>query len=395
MNHFDPIFIQAELILKFLRNELTVAEKAELDTWLSEGEANRKLFNELTDEATVQSEINLMEQFPANGAWEVIAAKTVHAPKPVNSIRKMQPWYFMAAAAFLLIASVTVFQLWNKQTVKTESVKTELEKASSIAPGTNKALLTIADGSVIEIGEASNGLLSKQNNVDLLVNDGEISYKPNGKDEEVLFNTITTPKGGQYRLVLADGTKVWLNAASSLKYPTAFIGNERNVELQGEGYFEVAHNASKPFKVLIEGKGAVTALGTQFNINSYADESFTKTTLIEGKVKVSSGNDVVVLMPNQQARIPEAGKIYFEAGVDTEEVIAWKNGRFIFKSANIEHIMKQIARWYDIEVTYKNKNNEDKFSGIVSRSGNLSDVLRIMSEGGVKFKVDEKNIIVY
>ena len=146
---------------------------------------------------------------------------------------------------------------------------------------------------------------------------------------------------------------------------------------------------------MIEGKGAVTALGTQFNINSYADESFTKTTLIEGKVKVSSGNDVVVLMPNQQARIPEAGKIYFEAGVDTEEVIAWKNGRFIFKSANIEHIMKQIARWYDIEVTYKNKNNEDKFSGIVSRSGNLSDVLRIMSEGGVKFKVDEKNIIVY
>ena len=276
------------------------------------------------------------------------------------------------------------------------SSKYPIASKNDIQPGGNKATLQLADGTTITLNDSINGFRASQHHVNLIINKGAITYQSNGEQEnEILFNTVSTPKGGQYELLLEDGTRVWLNAASSLKYPTAFSGNERIVELKGEGYFEVAHNALKPFRVIMPGLSKVEAIGTSFNINSYSDEYATKATLIEGKVKVSFGNNTVMLNPGQQADVLKSGQILLNNKIDVSEVIAWKNGQFIFNSVNIESIMRQISRWYEIEVVYNESFNQETFSGIVSRKSNLSEVLKIMEEGGVKFRIEGKKIYVY
>ena len=188
---------------------------------------------------------------------------------------------------------------------------------------------------------------------------GKLAYTTDGTAaNEVLFNSINTPNGGQFQITLADGTKVWLNSASSLRYPTSFPGEKRVVELTGEGYFEVAHNAKQPFLVKVNDM-EVAVLGTHFNINSYSDEPSVKTTLLEGKVKVSKAGNYILLNPGQQAVVsPLQNEIRIANDVDLEEVVAWKNGRFLFNSANIETIMRQVARWYDVDISYESKIND-------------------------------------
>jgi transmembrane sensor len=394
MEHLlDPHYRASELIIRFLKNELTSSEKEELDRLLAENESVRNIFSKLSYPSIIQEELISMNMFPEKAGWSELLARSEGIERTVAPVKKMRPWYYAAAAVIVLLLSLSVWQI-NNETVPKETVVVDPQEKIDIGPGTSKALLTMADGSTMMIGDSAEGLLSKQFNVDLLVNNGEIRYQVVGDNNQVQYNTITTPNGGQFKIVLADGTKVWINAASSLKYPVAFVGKERRVELQGEGYFEVAPDAEKPFKVQI-GNGEVQAIGTAFNINAYSDEYFASTTLIEGKVLINSGDDNTILFPGQQARMNANRNIQVGSNVDTEEVIAWKNGLFIFKSATLEQIMKQIGRWYDVEVAFENKDTTEKFSGIVSRSQNLSAVLKILSEGGVNFKWEEKRITVY
>jgi len=210
----------------------------------------------------------------------------------------------------------------------------------------------------------------------------------------VMYNTITTPRGGQYQLVLADGTKVWLNAASSLKFPTAFAGDERRVELTGEGYFEVLHNDKKPFLVDTR-NGIIQVLGTHFNINAYDNEMTVNTTLLEGSIKVFNESAFVILKPGQQSVINKRGEIRINKGIDVDEVVAWKNGKFQFGEAmSIEMIMRQLARWYDIEVEYKTKET-GHIGGSISRNVNVSKVLEMMEmTGAAKFQVNGRNVTV-
>ncbi len=205
-----------------------------------------------------------------------------------------------------------------------------------------------------------------------------------GDQQGVVYNTLSAPTGGQFQLVLPDGSKVWLNSSSSIRFPTEFSGEERKVELTGEAYFEVAKNPTLPFRVSVSGM-YVEVLGTHFNIMAYGDESSIKTTLLEGSVRVTKGSSAKVLTPGQQSKMNLKGDINV-VDADLEQVIAWKNGYFQFSSDDIETIMRQVARWYDIKVVYKDKIPGGGFSGIVSRKNNISRVLKILQDGGVQLR---------
>ena len=312
----------------------------------------------------------------------------------IGATRTRFVFRFAAAGAILLVLSMTVFFLVRKGSQEIGLHHPKRPEVNDIAPGGDKAILTLADGRKIVLDTASNGSLAQQGGIKVIKIGGQLSYNEQTKSTEVLYNTVSTPRGGQYQLELADGSRVWLNAASSLRFPTAFAGKERTVELTGEGYFEVAHNAAMPFHIKV-GEMDVKDLGTAFNIDAYGDESNLKTTLVEGSVMVSSLNlkRTTVLKPGQQAVLDD-NELLVNKGVDTDEITAWKHGQFVFNETRLDQIMKQIARWYDVDVEYKAQDQHKAFNGIVSRKSNLSEVLDIMKRAGIKFDVQGKKITV-
>lgn len=322
--------------------------------------------------------------------WSRIKQET-----PVNGmVRPLYKW--MSAAAVILVA-ILGFWMWMGSSESgangTKPIASNLP--GDIMPGGNKAILTLADGTKVILDSANNGAITKQGNVTVIkLNDGLLSYeKTTDTNMEVVYNTITTPRGGQYQLVLVDGSKVWLNAASSIKFPNVFNGNERRIELTGEGYFEVEHDVKKPFYVNAGGI-EVKVLGTHFNVNSYADESSVKTTLLQGSVKVIEGANSKTIVPGMQAQVSGNGNIS-TLQVDVKEVVAWKNGKFIFDNANIRSIMRQLEKWYDIEVEYQTIDTDETFMGSISRNVNLSQILDMLEKtGSLKFQMVGRRIIV-
>jgi ferric-dicitrate binding protein FerR (iron transport regulator) len=312
----------------------------------------------------------------------------------------------VAATVILMILATGSYFIFSSKSLQNKIVKSEQSipvPKNDIAPGGNKAELTLADGSVIILDSASNGIISQQGNIKVQkLDNGLIAYTLNDKqiteNDEAFYNTITTPRGGQYQVTLADGTKVWLNAASSIRFPVLFTGNERKVEITGEAYFEVAKNKAIPFKVKA-GASEIKVLGTHFNINAYDDEASVKTTLLEGKVRVvvpaMAGNQAAIfLQPGQQSGITKEGIISVIENADTEVAVAWKNGRFQFKSTDLKTILRQISRWYDVDVIYK-ENINLHFTGQLTRDVNVSKVFeKLALTDEVHFKIEGKRIIV-
>jgi ferric-dicitrate binding protein FerR (iron transport regulator) len=331
--------------------------------------------------------------------WKKISEKITEFPSfKVYKSLNIRRWV-AAAAIFIIVLGAGGYFILHKtpdKIAKTENILPQ-NKKTDIAPGGNKAVLTLANGSTIILDSAQNGTLSSQGNIKIIkLDDGQLAYDKSAVsgNTELLYNTISTPKGGQYQLTLSDGSKVWLNAASSLKFPAGFSGKERKVELTGEGYFEVAHNAAKPF-IVTKNNVEIKVLGTHFNVNAYDDENSMKVTLLEGSVKVSKGDESIVISPGQQAGINNLEKkLIVKKDVDLDEVIAWKNGLFQFDQANIKTIMRQIARWYDVDVVFEGKIPEVLFGGKISRDVNVSQVLKVLQEGGIHFRVEGKKIIV-
>lgn len=307
--------------------------------------------------------------------------------------------YLAAACLALTVASVAAIFYKNYPTLNFPDL-TSLQAEKDIHPGGNKAILTLADGKAIVLNEAADGeLLNAAGILIRKTGNGQLVYEVAADQIGAAantYNTITTPKGGTYQVILPEGTKVWLNAASSIKFSASFASlKERKIELTGEAYFEVAKDAKRPFKVHTD-KQEVTVLGTHFNISSYADESMLKTTLFEGSVKVSNLHkveDQVILKPGQQSVIAN-GKITVDQA-DIDEVLAWKNGLFVFNDEPLEYIMKKVSRWYDVEVIYEPGLDKNKlFGGSVSRFDKVSKVLRQLElTGGVHFKIEEGRII--
>ena len=307
--------------------------------------------------------------------------------------RKRRFLKFAAAATIFLAISMTIFFLRGKERQQIAHGTEKPSLLNDVSPGSDKAILTLADGGQIILDTTSNGAVAQQEGVRVVKAGGLLSYNTEGASTKVLYNTITTPRGGQFGLQLADGSKVWLNAASSLKYPTAFTGKERTVELTGEGYFEVAHNAAMPFRVKAS-EVNVQVLGTHFNINSYEDEQLIRATLIEGEVNVSNKEKAIKLSPGQQAAFDNAGELTLNKNVDTDEIIAWKQGYIHFENADLKTILRQVARWYDIEVVYEGEVSNRTFFVIVKRSNSLKKVLEALQDNNIKYAIQGKKLIV-
>jgi len=309
----------------------------------------------------------------------------------------LRPWMRMVAAAvvILFISGVSYWIIAKENKHKITAAAIPTVKSPEILPGGNHAVLTMADGSTIVLDKVQNGkirhgsaTINKQNG--LLVYDGSAPLKAG---VPVTYNTLSTPRGGQYQLVLPDGSKVWLNASSSLHFPTAFTGKNREVELTGEAYFEVAKNKEKPFHVKVNNM-QVEVLGTHFNINAYEDENAIRTSLLEGSVKITKGATSDLLKPGQQGVTKKSDNSIEIKNADMNEVIAWKNGLFQFDGANITTIMSEIGRWYNVDIVYAGKVSVRSFEGKISRDAQLSDVLKILELSNVKFNVEGKKIIV-
>ncbi|WP_316789751.1 FecR family protein [Pedobacter frigoris] len=297
-----------------------------------------------------------------------------------------------AAAIFAVIVGAGFYFYWNKQ--NNNSYKNEYVR--DVLPGSNKAVLTLADGRQISLGDEKNGTIASQAGIKIIKTaNGKLLYDLSGATGDAAspqMNTLTVPVGGQWQLILPDQTEVWLNAESSISYPTKFTGNERQIKITGEAYLEVAHNKAMPFKV--ESKGQIVeVLGTHFNIMAYADEQIVKTTLLEGAIKVSVNGKSKLMQPGQQAQVGLSG-INMLDDVDLSEVIAWKNGDFSFNE-RLESVMSKIARWYDVEIIYQYKPDHDIFLGKISRSRKLSSILKMLEyNGDVHFKIEGRKIIV-
>lgn len=327
---------------------------------------------------------------------ELNTEEGIHDESPLFTIPVYKTHWFQIAVAAVLILIISGAYFLSTHPEGQKQLTRHKQTINDVSPGGNKALLTLADGSKIVLDTAVNGSLVKQGNTKVVKLNGQLAYTSSGAPSEMLYNIISTPKSGQYQLILSDGTKVWLNSSSSLRFPTSFIGNERKVELSGEGYFEVVKNSKMPFRVELSNGMKVEVLGTHFNLMSYNDEEIVKTTLIEGKVKVSKGIDYVMLAPNQQARLLKSNNdLSIDKSVDVNRVVAWKNGLFDFYNDNLSEIMKQLSRWYDVEIIYSSPINEQHFTGSIRREVNISQVLQMLKlAGGVDFTIDGKNIIV-
>ncbi len=321
------------------------------------------------------------------------AALQEETTKVVPMRRRFPAWKAVAAAAVLLLTITVSYQfLFNRHPAETIT-SADTRFRYDHPPGGNKAILTLADGSKVELDSATQGVLAQQNGVNVLQQkNGEIAYDPQLQNSTAtVYNTVATPRGGQFQVMLPDGSHVWLNAASSIRFPTSFTGTERKVELTGEAYFEVAQNPSKPFLVTVAGV-EVKVLGTHFNINAYNDEPAVNTTLLEGSVMVAHQEKEAIIKPGQQASVKE--HITIKDHVDIDALMAWKNGRFSYNEMDIQGIMRQISRWYDVEVIFED-NIKDSYTMEVSRNVPLSKLLKYMEiSGGAHFEMKEKKIIV-
>lgn len=309
--------------------------------------------------------------------------------RPLFPIRR----WAVAAAAVLLLLTGGYYLLRQSPA----PAPPQLAQHTDILPGKTGAILTLADGSDIVLDSSQHGLIAMQGTTAIQLKNGEISYKErNGNHSKhtgpVAYNTITTARGRQYQLILPDGTRVWLNAASSLTYPTAFTEKERTVKVTGEAYFDVAANASQPFKVIINDVTSIHVLGTAFNINAYKDEATINTTLITGAVRVSHQETSQLLKPGQEAQIGQQIRLIKEA--DVNSAVAWKEGIFAFNNADLQTVMRQLARWYDIEVSYEGKIPTATFTGEIDKTLTLSQVLQGLSATSINYKIEGKKLII-
>ncbi|WP_207423277.1 FecR family protein [Desertivirga brevis] len=369
-----------KLVDKCLAGNASTNEQELVDRYLDNFQKGRQEWNYLNmgdqDEVGKEIFLRVKEQLAAQQNQKVIRFRRLSVAAAVLAVLFIGIYHYSART--------------GQELSQNERIKND------IPPATDKATLTLADGSVVNLTDLKEGEVKVENGIRISKRNGQLEYEvTSNQSAKAAYNTITTPKGGKFVILLPDGTKVWLNAASSLHYPTAFKGKERRVELDGEGYFEVAKNKAKPFHVEADGTD-VEVLGTHFNISSYSQDQNFKTTLLEGAVKVSRANNSIVLKPSQQARLSGAdGSLLREPNVDIEEVMAWKDGLFRFKNAELKDIMQEIQRWYDVDVKYEGNLPEAQFTGFISRKVSISSVLKMLEPGvGVQFSLEGRNLVV-
>jgi transmembrane sensor len=389
-----------KLLAKYLERKCKTEEISQL----------LEYFNRPQDETALKAAImqffeDAAEKGQCDEAKVTLAIDDVHARLMANinkdrtKIKHIQWIKLSVAASILMLISLGIYSYFSTSTDQKQSIVKVQQQ--DVSPGGNKGTLTLADGSEVSLEKTKNESFVRQGNTTIKNKNGQLIYDSRiSKNGNVSYNKLTIPRGGQYQLTLPDGTKVWLNAASSIAFPTAFTGKERRVIITGEVYFEVASlfdtdKEKIPFIVNVNDETEIKVLGTHFNINSYPEEGAIKTTLLEGSVEVTSltNHQSLIIVPGQQVSIDKSGLLTVE-DVNTEEVIAWKNGYFYFDNDSLQTIMDQLARWYDVKITYEGDIPDRIFTGKIHRDINLSEALAILKFTKVNFRIEDKSIIV-
>jgi len=415
MENFEEL---ADLLYKHIREDLTAQESVRLQNWVQQSEKNRQFFDKASNSKILLENVSIkresLQEMDLDKAWQELKNLGWEQPdEPEGRVISFN-WRRYAVAASLLIVVLAGAYLWLKPVNKqpAEIATTPKEIKHDVLPDTKNAVLTLADGTTIILDSAQNGMLATQGGMSVVKKDkGQLVYEGNRLATEgspLAYNTITVPKGSDVVfLTLADGSKVWMNAASSIRYPATFAGNERKVEITGEAYFEVAKSVvasgtkqpgAKQSFIVQKGNMQVEVLGTHFNVNTYEEEGNIKVTLLEGSVKVSqlATHDSRQLKPGQQAIIADKN-ISVKQDPNIEEVTAWKNGKFVFDNTGLEQIMRLIERWYDVDISYEGdiKEQDITLTGRISRYSNASKVLELLETTGmIHFTIDGKKIIV-
>ena len=392
MDRTNQNFQIADLISKLLKGDITEAEDLYLQKWVNEHPENRTFFKKFVDSTYLENQQNTFRAIDSNQAWNKLYRRIYKTPES----RPLYPGILKYAAILIpvLITFGLLFYLSDEEKGETEKKSVQSARTNDIKPGSKRAILTLSNGESVVLDSGVRRNIDEDNGTFINNNNDILSYNTSkhsqtGKID--FFNTVLIPAGGEYRLILADGTKVWMNSKSELRYPIEFNGTERKVYLKGEAYFEVAKNASMPFIVKTD-KAEVKVLGTHFNVSAYTDDE-TKATLIEGVVKVKGVKGAAVLRPGEQAVISNS-QFKVRDDFDAEGEIAWKNGLFNFKDAGIEEIMRNAARWYDIEVKYVGDIPTTELSGRMSRNVNLSGLIKILEFEGIKFRIEGRKVTV-
>lgn len=382
------------LLDKYLSEDIQSPEREELFNFLKSPDHQEQLEKTIDDQLLQRSfEVDVDEDTKAELLRHFEPVLHPNKLPAVQRVFPMKKWSW-AAAVVLVAASAIGIAVWpDRKGANPDSGRPSVAATANIQPGSNKAVLTLSDGTTVLLDSMANGAIAQQGNVSVMkLPNGEIRYDASGSPhQEILENTMTTPQGGHYQLVLPDGTKVWLNAASSITYPVAFVGTQRQVKVTGEVYLEVAKNEKMPFSVDVDGKTQVRVLGTSFNINAYPDDGRIRTTLIEGRVKLSRPADSpatgVTLQPGQQAVLKAAAATEHDPAaaftvnrVDVEQVLAWKNGIFSLTGRSFGSIMNEVERWYDIQVQYGNDMADFTITGEMDRGVQLDDLLRFLRQ---------------
>jgi ferric-dicitrate binding protein FerR (iron transport regulator) len=415
----DPI------VTKYLREEtLTPEEQAALDLWLSRGEGRSQMLENLRN-GTLSAKTNLvqLEQIPHMRIWDTLvsrlnseghwlgeesdSAPVTAEPVPIAPRKLWRPYAIAASILVMVAAGGLLFYRHQPAPVVVKTTPTT--QPADVAPGGNRATLTLADGRQINLDSSANGVLASQGNMQVAkLADGQLAYNksananPAGANPAgagaAAVNVLSTPRAGQFTLTLPDGSRVWLNNASSLRYPVSFTGATREVQLSGEAYFEVAQDATHPFFVHTTsgpaGPATIEVLGTSFNIMAYNDESAERTTLVDGSIRYIHAHNSTLLKPDEQSVLDAKGNLKTLQHVNVAEITAWKNGYFHFDHASLETTMRQLARWYDISVDYQGSIPPQEFVGKIQRNMPLSAVLKGLEGDHVHFKLDGRRLTV-
>jgi transmembrane sensor len=394
----DPEFYR-HLLKGYLSGTASREEAAQLIDFIGRHpEEARRIFGdggELPRAGDAESEVS--DRIRTRVMETINAAEAPVYILPVR--KKIRVWWAAAAAILILIFSGSYFYFSKPPNRPSESLAAKAVNAD-IAPGSSKAILTLANGSTIILDSAHTGAIARQGNTNIIKTEsGRLAYTASKeKPAETAFNTLATPRGGQFQLMLPDGTKVWLNAASSITYPVAFTGKDRTVTVTGEAYFEVFHDPHHPFSVRTD-RIEVQDIGTHFNINAYGDDQTINTTLLEGSVKVvdmRSGKQGRTLQPGEQAVVKTGGdEIEIKRDVDLDKVVAWKNGRMVLTNGTLRQLMSQVSRWYDIDIEYAGPVPDKQFYGSIRRDVPLSTVLHSLKRYGITTSIEGKKIIVH
>ncbi len=395
----------SNLILKYINNEITNDEQLQLDAWIIENEENRKMFIELCDPVYRSLLLKHLKTFDENEAWNRIQSAQVATAKEKRTFFKNRSmavrWLTNAAViSGIIISTVAILQHYNrvgqKAYEKDLSINAPVQKVS----GSNNAILTLANGEEIEIETASNGVLANLGATKIVkLSDSVVSYVANVGVEpiSISWNKISIPSGSVFQVELPDGSRVWLNNMSSLRFPVSFLpAAKREVELEGEGYFEVA-KSTKPFMVKTKQMN-IHVLGTHFNVMAYPNEGVTKTTLVTGAVKVASNatGKEVILKTGQQALVTPGSDLLKVSNGNIMEAVAWKSGEFGFDGMNIESILRQMERWYNVEIVYKDDIGGGSFTGSFSRRKDIGELLDILKEGGqIRYELAGRKVYIY